>query len=189
MAEYSESELSMLLQKEGDKRVTEALATAKTKWAAEQEKLLAEEKAKWEQELADKAKLSAEELARKKFTEKEQAVLAKEKEIQKKTNLIDAREKFAAAEIPKEDYEPMLATLVSEDEAVSGTNVQQFIDTYNSVKSKLEVKIKSEFSKIPAPSGGGGGEITKADFQKMSYTDLVKLKKENPELYMKLLKG
>lgn len=175
---FTEDELTRRVTSEVDRRVESGI-----------QKGLETQKAKWETELTEKAKLSAEEIARKELDEQRQSLTAKEKEILRKANLIDAKDMLSSAEIPKAQYEKIITMLVSEDEESTKANVQNFIDVFNTTKTEIETKIKTEFSKIPNPEQGKG-ELpkTKADFDKMSYLEKQNLKKDNPELFAQFMK-
>ena len=62
--EFTPEQLNALLQQEGDKRVTSALATARAKWQKEQEELLVKKENERKEEYERKATLSAEEKAK-----------------------------------------------------------------------------------------------------------------------------
>ena len=175
---YTEDDLQRKVMSEVDRRVETGI-----------QKGLETQKQKWERELSERAKLSAEELARKDFEEQLQAVTKKEREIQKKANMLDAKDMLADAQIPKAQYDKIIGMLVSDDSETTKANVQNFIDMFTNTKVEIETKVKSEFTKIPSPKTGTGNEtVTKDDFIKMSYSEKLKLKTSNPELYKEFIK-
>jgi hypothetical protein len=175
---FTEEDLQRKVTSEVDRRVESGI-----------QKGLETQKQKWERELAERAKLSAEELAKKDYEEKVQAVTAKEKEIQKRANLIDAKSMLTEASIPKSHYDKLIGLLVSDNEDVTRANVQNFIDMFNVTKTEIETKVKSEFTKIPTPNQGRGNDTpTKQDFDKMSFSEKVKFKSSNPDLYKQFTK-
>ena len=116
-------------------------------------------------------------------------ITVKESEIQRKANTLDAKDMLTNASIPKSHYEKFINLLVSDDTESTKVNVQNFINAFNETKTEIETKIKTELSKIPPPiTGVGDKEVTKADFNKMGYSEKLKLKAEKPELYQKLIK-
>lgn len=175
---YTEEDLNKKVTSEVDRRVDSGI-----------QKGLETQKKKWEDEFSAKAKLTAEEIAQKEIEEARNTLTAKEKEILKKENLIEAKEMLSGAEIPKSHYEKIITMLVSDDSDTTKANVQNFIDVFKETKTEIETKVKTELSKVPAPSQGKG-ELpkTKADFDKMSYLDKIKLKTESPELYKEFMK-
>jgi len=175
---YTEEDVNKKVTAEVDRRVESGI-----------QKGLETQKKRWEQEFSEKAKLSAEEIARREVEEQLNVVRAKEQEIKKKANQLEAKELLSGAEIPKSQYEKFIAVLVSDDEEATKLNVQNFIDTFNSTKSEIEAKVRSEFSSIKQPSQGTGTETTtKDDFNKMGYADKIKFKDAHPELYKEFMK-
>lgn len=175
---FTEEDLNRKVTSEVDRRVESGI-----------QKGLETQKKKWELDFAERAKLSAEELAKKDFEDKLNQVSAKEKEIQRKANLIDAKSMLNDASIPKSHYDKFIGLLVTDSEETTLANVTNFIDVFNQTKSEIENNVKSQYSKIPKPNTGTGeGVVTKQDFDKMTFRDKVKFKQENPELYKKFTK-
>lgn len=153
------------------------------------QKGLETQRAKWEKDFSEKAKLSAEELAQKEVQEKIQSVTLKEQEIKKRANKLEAKEMLSEAQIPKAQYESLIGMLVSDDEETTKANVTSFINMFNATKMEIETKVKSELSKVPPPKTGGNSEVTtKEDFNKMGYADKMKFKTTNPEKYKEFMK-
>lgn len=175
---FTEEDLTKRVTSEVDRRVETGI-----------QKGLETQKKKWEQELAEKAKMSAEELAKKELEDKFKTVEQKEVEIRRKANLIDAKDLLSEAQIPKSHYDKFIGVLVSDDADMTKANIQNFIDMFNSTKVEIETKVKSEYGKIPQPKQGNGDTpITKDTFNKMPYSEKLKLKQSNPELYRELIK-
>lgn len=173
---YSEEEFNRKLTAEVDRRVESGI-----------QKGLETQKTKWEKEFAEKAQLSAEELAKKELQEQLGLISSKEKEISKRANLIEAKEFLSEAGIPKSYYEKFTGMLVSDDAEVTKSNVTNFIDMFSKTKQDIETKVKSEFSNIPAPKQGASEGVSKEDFQKMTYSEKLKIKTEQPELFKKFM--
>lgn len=175
---FTEEDLTKRVTSEVDRRVESGI-----------QKGLETQKQKWEKEFADRAKLTAEELAKKDFEEKMTGLTSKEKEIQKRANKIDAKDMLTEASIPKSHYDKFIDMLVTDDPEITKSNVQNFIDVFNATKTEIETKVKSELSKVPAPEQGKGNKgVTAEDFKKMSYAEKLKFKTEHPEKYKEFMK-
>ena len=174
---FTEDDLNKKVMSEVDRRVDSGI-----------QKGLETQKQKWEQEFTQRANMTAEELAKKNFEEKEKLVSQKEREILKRANNIDAKDMLSEAQIPKSQYDKVITMLVSDDAEVTKANVQNFINMYNETKTDIETKVKSQFTNVPPPKGGQGGDlVTKADFMKMPYGEKLKFKTSNPELYKQFI--
>lgn len=186
---YTQEQLDLLLQQEGDRRVTSALKTAKETWEIEKQKALEEQRLLIEKELEEKSKLTAEELARKEFESKTKALEEKERAINKRTNLLNAQNELISAGIPKDRYENMLEMLVVDDSEKTNNNVKNFIELYNNTKKEIESSVRSEYSNVPKPETNPTEKtVTKEDFDKMTYSAKLQFKKDSPEMYAKFMK-
>lgn len=179
----SQEDLDKFLQQESDRRVTQALETAKNKWEQDLHSKLELQKQQITKELEDRAKLSAEELAQKEFESKLSQLGLKESELKRKENILNAHNKFAEAGLIKDDYSDMLDTLVSDDETKTSANIESFINIFNRNKTAIETKVKAEYSKIPHPNKGDGTPegVTKESFNKMTYQEKMSFKTEHPD--------
>ena len=161
---YTQEEVDALLQKEGDRRVTEALKKA-------------------ERKQADKAK-EAEKLARMNATEKyEYELEQREKAIAEKERALTlAENKNEASKILAEkDIDLALVDFVVAEDA----------DTMNENIKKLDKAIKASVAKrlagkspMKAPETNEG--LTKEGFAKMTLAEQNALYLNDPELYKKL---
>lgn len=175
---FSEEELQRRVTAETDRRVETGI-----------QKGLETQKKKWEEEFSQRAKLTAEELAKKEIEEKERTLTAREKDILKRANELEAKSMLANAEIPKSNYEKFIGLLISDDAEATKSNVQNFIDAFNATKTDIETKVKSDLQKIPKPNQGSGDSVlTKAEFDKLSYSEKMKVKLEKPELFKEFMK-
>lgn len=175
---FSQEDLDKKVMSEVDRRVETGI-----------QKGLETSKTKWESDFSERAKLSADELAKKDFDERMKDVSSRELEIRKRANKLEARDMLSEAQIPKSQYDKVIGMLVSDDEAITKANVQGFIEMFTSTKTELETKIKSEFSNIPKPKvGSGDGTLSKDDFIKMPYAQKLLLKQTNPEVYKTFIK-
>lgn len=175
---FSEEDLNKKVMSEVDRRVESGI-----------QKGLETQKQKWEQEFTQKANMTAEELAKKNLEEKEKLVSQKERDILRRANNIDAKDMLSDAQIPKSQYEKVIAMLVTDDAETTKANVQNFINVFNETKTEIETRVKTEFSKVPPPKGVPNTDtVTKADFMKMPYGEKLKFKASNPEMYKEFLK-
>lgn len=174
---YTKEDLDRQVTAEVDRRVQSGI-----------EKGLETHKKKWKKEFQKEAELTAEELAQKKLDEKLDEVSQKESEINKKSNILNARDMLTQAEIPKKQYEKMLDVLVTDDGEATTENVQNFIDTFNETKTQIESTIKKEYSIVDKPKVGSNQNkgISKEEFRNMTYLEQVELKQKDEELYNKL---
>lgn len=161
---YTQEEVDALLQKEGDRRVTEALKKA-------------------ERKQADKAK-EAEKLARMNATEKyEYELEQREKAIaEKERALALAENKNVASKILAEkDIDLSLVDfVVAEDAETMDENIKKLVKGIGtSVTKKLAGK-----SPMKAPETNEG--LTKEAFRKMSLAEQNRLAVNDPELYKKM---
>ena len=162
---YTEEEVQALLQKEGDRRVTEALKKA-------------------ERKQADKAK-EAEKLARMNATEKyEYELEQREKAIAEKERALTlAENKNEASKILAEkDIDLALVDFVVAEDA----------DTMNENIKKLDKAIKASVAKrlagkSPAKAPEANETITKERFAKMTLAEQNQLYINDPELYQRLV--
>lgn len=175
---FSEEDLNKRVTSEVDRRVESGI-----------QKGLETQRQKWEADYTQKAKMSAEEIARQEFEDKLKTVQEKERDIARRSNRLEAMSMLSEASVPKSHYDKFINILVSDDENSTKANVQNFIDMFNATKTEIETKVKSEFTNIPKPNvGSQGGAITKTDFNKMGYAEKLKLKQNNPELYKEFMK-
>lgn len=186
---YTAEEVALIVQRTSDQRVNQALDKKKEEFNTILEEARKEEREKVKSEIEERAKLSAEELAKKEFDEKVKALSEKESSLAKKSNNLTAREMLTGANIPKEKYEALMGMLVTNDEASTKENVENFIKMYSDTKSEIETSIRSELSKVNSPKTSmSDGEITKDKFMKMGYAEKLELKMKNPELFSTFMK-
>lgn len=163
---YTQAEVDELLQKEGDRRVTEALKTY--------------------QKRAEQKTREAEKLARMNEAEKYQYELEqREKAIQEKEQqLILAENKAQAAKILAEKglAANLVDFVVAEDADVMNANIKALEGAFkSSVKGEVEKRLGAK-----TPEKGADNDIsnlTRESFRKMSLAEQSKIATENPELY------
>ena len=146
------------------------------------------QKQKWQREFEERAKLTAEEIAQKHLEEKTQELTAKEREIAKRANRLEAKELLSGAEIPKAHYDKFLDVLISDDADVTTQNVNNFVEMFNSTKKEIETRLKTEMSTVRNPKQGESEkQMSKAEFNKLPYSKKVEMKRDNPELWKQFM--
>lgn len=135
---YTEKEL----QSETDRRVTEALKTAQSKWVADYEKKLKSEK----DEAARLAKMSAEERAQAEF-EKERKEFERERESHNKERLeFECTKQLAAESLPVE----FASMLTGADADATKKNIKTFKDAFaKAVEVSVKERLKGKTPNLP----------------------------------------
>ena len=163
---YTKEELDALIQRESDRRVSQALKTAQKKNEAkvkEAEKL---------------AKMNEQQRYEYELTQREQAIADKERQLALAENKAEASSILAEKGIsPK-----LVDFVVAEDAEVMMNNIQTLEAEFKaSVKAEVEKRLATTTPKKNLPV-----EMTKESFQKLSIVERTQLLRNNPELYNKL---
>lgn len=137
---YTQEEFDKKLQSESDKRVTEALKTARENWQKEYDEKLEAEKSEAEK----MAKLSARERAEEEF-KKEKESFAKEKEVFQRERLeLEARKELGKQGL-NEDF---ASFLMQEDAETTLENIKKFKATFDeAVSLGVKEQLKGEAPK------------------------------------------
>lgn len=162
---FTQEELNMLLQKEGDKRVSSALKKAERKQAEavrEAEKL---------------AKLSEEEKYAYELEQREKAIAEKERQLALMENKSTAVSILADKGISVKLVDFVLAP-----------DAETMMENINTLEQEFKASVKAEVEKrlqtsTPKKSLPMDKNITLEDFRKMSLTEQARLFNEQPELY------
>lgn len=105
-------------------------------------------------------------------------------------NRLTAENKFVSAGFEKEQYEPLLEQIVSEDVEKTNALVDGFITLAdNKAKESVDNKVNELLEKnsiLPNGDKGGDGEITVEQFKSYTVGERTKLFNENRDLYNKL---
>ena len=165
---YSEEEVREMLQKEGDKRVSEALKKAERKKEAavkEAEKL---------------ARMSEEERYQHELEQREKAIAAKEAELALAENKATASQVLADKGLSAK----LVDMVVAEDAETMMSNINLLENAFKvSVKAEVEKRLASTTPKKNLPLDS---QITKEKFRKMPLTQQAEIYKSNPDLYRTL---
>lgn len=167
---FTQEELDALLQREGDKRVTSALKKQEQKNA---EKLKEAEKL---------AKMNEEQKYAYELEQREAAIAEKEKALALAENKNEASKILAEKGISLS----LVDFVVAEDAETMNDNIQLLDKAFKqSVKEEVERRLAS---KTPTKSLPMDKTITKEQFSKLGYQELMQLKNEQPELYNEFVK-
>lgn len=167
---YTQSEVDALLQSEVDRRITSALKKQQQKNDAkvrEASKLAAmSEQQRYEYELE----------------QREQAIAAKERELALAENKAEASKILA-----EKGISPLLVDFVVTDTADEmNKNIKLLESEFKkAVKAEVEKRLAGNTPKKGLPTDKA---ITKEDFMKMSFSEMMELKQSNPEIYAELSK-
>lgn len=166
---YTQEEVDALLQKEADRRVTEALKKAEKKKAEavkEAQKLAAmNEQEKYEYELK----------------QRENAIAEKEKQLALMENKNEASKILAEKGISI----ALVDFIVAEDAETMKTNIDLLDKCFKeSVKAEVEKRLKSNTPKKNLPPDE---QLTKESFKKLTMMEQQKLYETNPELFRQLI--
>lgn len=128
--------------------------------------------------------MSAEELLK----QREEAAAAKEREFTLKSNSLEAKSLFVGAGFSAEDIEQLLPRVVSEDAEATKTAAQALVDLDKRRRDEVAQSTKAALLKQnPGLNGGTGeGQITAESFNKMTFSEQMKLVQENPGLLKQL---
>lgn len=138
---YTQDEVDKLLQSEADRRVTEALKTARAKWEKEFREKLEKEK----KEAERLSKLSADEREKELLKQKEQELAEKENAIRMKELHLDTIEVLAEEGLPVGFAE----FLIKGDAETTNENIKKFKKEWQEALSKaVDERIKGKSPRL-----------------------------------------
>lgn len=165
---YTEEEVRELIQKEGDRRVTEAMKKAERKTAAkvkEAEKL---------------GRMNEEQKYQYELEQREKAIEAKERELALAENKAQASAILADRGLSTK----LVDFIVAEDADMMMDNINTLDSAFKaSVKAEVEKRLASKTPKKNLPLDS---TITREQFKAMPLSQQAAIYKDNPELYHKL---
>lgn len=157
---YTQEELEAKLQSETDKRVTEALKTARAKWEKEYKEKLEKEK----KEAERLSKLSADEREKEILKQKEAELAEKEQAIKMKELHLDTIEILAEETLPVGFAE----FLIKDDAETTNENIKKFKKEWQEALSKaVDERIK-----------GTSPRISETKLQSSQVSDFLKMANE-----------
>lgn len=167
-------ELQRLIQSESDRRVTQALQTAQTKWQAEMEarvKAAAEEAAKLAKMSAEEREKALAAKAQEELRQREAALAARELELK-------ATDMLIAKQLPLE-FKPFI---LDADETKTALRIDQFAALFQqAVQAAVEERLKGA-GKTPAPPAPNSGQVNPWLKDSFNLTEQARLLRENPAL-------
>lgn len=115
---------------------------------------------------------------------REKAAAEREREFLLKSNALEAKAIFVAAGFPAEDIEALLPRVVGEDAEATAAAAKTLVDFDAKRRSAQEQATKDALLKENPHLGGagGGGGVTREQFDKLTYAEQLKLVRENPGL-------
>jgi hypothetical protein len=167
---YTQEEVDALLQSEVDRRITSALKKQQQKNEAKM------------REATKLAQMTEEQKRAYELDQREQAIAEKEREFALLENKATASQILADKGIDAS----LVDFIVAEDAETTNNNINLLERAFKkSVKAEVEKRLAGSTPKKGLPIDKA---ITKEQFMKMSYTELLALKQENPEVYEALSK-
>ena len=131
-----------------------------------------------------KEKMTADELKAKEDAERQEKLQKDYDELVKKVAISDNKAKLLSL-----GYDDTLATETAE--AMANGELDKVFANQKKHLDSVEKRVRSEILKdTPKPNGGNGNPtITKADFDKMTYSERAKVYEENPDIYNEFTNG
>ena len=167
---YTESEVQMLLQKEGDRRVSNALK---------------KQQKQFESQMAEAEKLKTMDEAQRKdyeYNQKLEELERREREFTITQNKLEATKVLSSRGLPVEfvDY------IVAEDPETMLENINVFEQAFKSAVSDAVAKKISN----PSPKTGSAKQtgMTREEFSKLNVAQQAEIYRTNPKLYSQLTK-
>lgn len=107
-----------------------------------------------------------------------------------KSNTLDAREIFLQAGLAEDDYTDLLKQVVTADTDQTKANAQAIVAVLDKQKKSVEEATRDAVLKSNPTLNGAAGEntLTKEQFSKMSYTEMLQAKQDNPDLVASFMK-
>lgn len=126
--------------------------------------------------------------------EKIKKELEKAQEATKRANIrenkIEAKDILSDVIEDKEELKNIIDSITTDNLETTKSVATKLAETMKKQKEATEAKVRKELIEdTPKPNGGEGAKsMTKEDFMKLSYTEQVKYKTDNPEGYKQLFK-
>lgn len=188
---FTEEEVAKMVQSQVDKRVTDALKTAKGKWETEYQQKLEEEKKETER----LAKMTEQERY-----EEEKRKFQMEMDIQR-AEFEKQREEFAKEKIALATVKNLSAKglpvefadfLVTSNEEQTNLNVEKFEMQWKTLMQQaIEKHVQERLQSTKQPTQAPKGEpklMTRKEFANLPYAERMKMMEENPDLVKEILK-
>jgi exonuclease VII large subunit len=168
----SRDELQKMIDSGADKRVSQALKTAREKWESEISEKIQRERS----EAEELAKMTEAERLQREFDKQKQSF-----EDERKSFLREKLELQTVKTLQAEDLPTEFSEFVLSD---SAERVNENIKRFKEQWQKAIEKAVDERLKGSTPKGSNAKTtISKADFTKMSYAQLNDFQRKNPDIY------
>lgn len=173
---FSEEEVEKLIQSATDKRVSQALETAKSKWEKEMEQKTDEAKrlATMSEEERFKAQL---ELERSSFESERQAFLRERMEL-------ETVKQLSSQGLPTD----FASYLIADDADTVAQNINSFKEAWQAAVENAVVERLKGGAKPINGEAKVSKTVSKEEFSKMSFNERLELYNTDPELYNSLTK-
>lgn len=111
------------------------------------------------------------------------------REYTARINSLEVEQILSAGGLKREEYSDILGKIVSEDAEKSRGIAESVVAAIKAQVSAREQALRAELlDGSPKPSGKASkSDLTKELFEKMSLTEKMKLKAENPDVYSKMI--
>lgn len=156
----SKEELDKLIQSEADKRVTQGIKTAQTKWEQEYAQKIEDAK----EEASKLAKMNADEKARYALEKREKEMAEKEKEYARKELKLTTIDILNERKLPIDFVDFIMTT----DAETTKANIDSFEKLW---QAKLEEAVNGKL-KGSTPKSGSGTTLTKESIKNMSAAEI-----------------
>ena len=187
---YTEEEVAKMIQSQTDKRVTDALKTAKDKWKAEYEENLAKEKAEAER----LAKLSAEERQKEELKKIQEGIDIERAEFEqqraefkRERMMLDTVKQLSANGMPTEFADFLVGT----NEEATAKNLEAFTAQWqSSLQASIEKHVENRLrgQQPQATNTNHEGKLmSRKEFANLPTAERMKMMKDDPELVQKIL--
>ena len=177
----TEEQLDWLMTENG-KDVTHEKSKLDSYKARVEPELEALREQKAEFDAAKQAGMTAEQAAEAAKLEAESA----KAEYARKSNRLDAVQKFVAAGIGEEDYGSLLDSIVSDDAKATAKAADSIIAVVTAQREAAGESVRKELiDSTPKPQVGGkpGGAMTREQFRALPLTEKQRIATEQPDLY------
>lgn len=145
---YTQADFDKALKSETERRVTDALKTARSNWETDLTERIGKERAAAAKEAAERAKMTAEQIAAADAEKAQKAFEAERAQYRKEKLEFDVTQKLAEKKLPVK-----FSKYIS---AMGAENVEENIKELEGLLSENRQSIVNELTKGSAPHGGGG---------------------------------
>lgn len=186
---FTEEEVAKMIQSQADKRVTEALKTAKGKWEEEYKNQLAKEKAEAER----LAQMTAEERQKEEFARIQKEIDIERAEFQKQREDFE-KEKLMLQTVKQLSEKGIPANfadfLVTGNAEQTAANLAAFeVKWTEMLQSNIESHVNERLKAVKQPQVATENTqiMSKKQFARLPYAERKKMMDENPDLVKQIL--